>query len=190
MAYQWLKSWGGLGFYHRKTAAHRPAQHAKKSSALVQKARRHAVFFASFDVTGFERLENRLAKTRRIRRLWTRAHRFQAIFQVTHPLAAFPHRFEKTTEKHKKMSTPRQRYARVPTEDAATTRAAAKKRRSELAEQVATKIQAAATGSRPAALSRIRRTCRWCCWRARRRIGSGATSPRLVLRRIVSYAST
>ena len=42
------------------------------------------------------------------------------------------------------MSTPRQRYARVPTEDAATTRAAAKKRRSELAEQVATKIQAAA----------------------------------------------
>ena len=45
---------------------------------------------------------------------------------------------------HKSMSAPRQRYARVPTDDAATTRAAAKKRRSELAEQVATKIQAAA----------------------------------------------
>ena len=59
-------------------------------------------------------------------------------------MAAFSHRFEAATAKHKRMSTPRQRYARVPTEDAATTRAAAKKRRSELAEQVATKIQAAA----------------------------------------------
>ena len=50
----------------------------------------------------------------------------------------------KQLQADEKMSTPRQRYSRVPTDDAATTRAAAKKRRSELAEQVATKIQAAA----------------------------------------------
>ena len=42
------------------------------------------------------------------------------------------------------MSAPRQRYSRVPTEDASANRAAAKQRRSELAERVATKIQAAA----------------------------------------------
>ena len=50
----------------------------------------------------------------------------------------------KQLQADEKMSTARQRYARVPTDDAATTRAAAKKRRSELAEPVATKIQAAA----------------------------------------------
>ena len=50
----------------------------------------------------------------------------------------------KQLQADEKMSTARQRYSRVPTDDAATTRAAAKKRRSELAEQVATKIQAAA----------------------------------------------
>ena len=73
----------------------RPQPSKEQSNATGS---RRLVVGAAFEVTGIVRLPIR-SHTRRIRPLWTCAHRFRAIFQVTHLSAAIPHRFEAATDK-------------------------------------------------------------------------------------------